>query len=168
MKTLDICITNEYKALLRNATVAFFIVLFSIMWINIALLLVSPIWEIGLFVTLGLLANAISAMLLYAAIKSLTICRDMIILVKLIISFLCLIVSLTPAMLFIYLNLDWEILVVHGKMAIEIYRSVDNMLLPIGIVVLLSLIYWILTIQLYKKSYKTYLCLNKKKEIYGN
>lgn len=168
MKTLDICITNEYKALLRNATVAFFIVLFSIMWINIALLLVSPIWEIGLFVTLGLLANAISAMLLYAAIKSLTICRDMIILVKLIISFLCLIVGLTPAMLFIYLNLDWEILVVHGKMAIEIYRSVDNMLLPIGVVVLLSLIYWILTIQLYKKSYKTYLCLNKKKEIYGN
>lgn len=168
MKTLDICITNEYKALLRNATVAFFIVLFSIMWINIALLLVSPIWEIGLFVTLGLLANAISAMLLYAAIKSLTICRDMIILVKLIISFLCLIVGLTPAMLFIYLNLDWKILVVHGKMAIEIYRSVDNMLLPIGVVVLLSLIYWILTIQLYKKSYKTYLCLNKKKEIYGN
>lgn len=168
MKSLDICITNEYKALLRNATVALFIELFATMWINIALLLVSPIWEIGLFVTLGLLANAISAMLLYAAIKSLTICRDMIILVKLIISFLCLIVGLTPAMLFIYLNLDWEILVVHGKMAIEIYRWVDNMLLPIGVVVLLSLIYWILTIQLYKKSYKTYLCLNKKKEIYGN
>ena len=168
MKSLDICITNEYKALLRNATVALFIELFATMWINIALLVVSPIWEIGLFVALGLLANVISAILLHTAIKSLIICRDMMFLVKLLISFLCLVVGLAPAMLFIYLNLDWKILVVHGKMAIEIYRSVDNMLLPIGIVVLMSLIYWILTIQLYKKSYKTYLCLNKKKEIYGN
>jgi hypothetical protein len=70
-------------------------------------------------------------------------------------------------MLFVYLNLDWHLLATYGIMAFDIYLSLENMVLPIALMLLVSLIYWTLTIQLYKKSYTTYLCINKKEEIYG-
>ena len=65
------------------------------------------------------------------------------------------------------INLDWTLLSNYGKKAIDIYWSIENMILPLAFGILVSLIYWTLTIQLYKKSYTTYLCINKKEEIYG-
>lgn len=159
-------ITNEYKSLLYNATLVLSIILLAVIGINVILAIIAPIGSIKLFVILGLITSVASVGLLYTAIKHFTDYRDPIVIIKWITSFLCLFVGLLPTMLFVYLNLDWKFLSAYGKMAIDIYWSFENMVLPIAFGVLVSLIYWTLTIQLYKKSYTTYLCLNKKKEIY--
>ena len=160
-------ITNEYRALLHNATVALSIVLFAVIGINVFLAVIAPIWTIRLFVVLGLITSVASVWFLYTAIKHFIDYRDQIVIIRWIASFLCLLIGLLPAMLFVYLNLDWGLLSTYGKMAIDIYCSVENMMLATAFGVLVGLIYWTLTIQLYKKSYTTYLCLNKKKEMYG-
>ena len=158
MNSADKYITNEYKALLHNATVILSIVLFAIIGINAILAIIAPSWTIRLFVSIGLIMSVGSVWLLY---------RDHLVIIKWIGAFLCLLIGLLPAMLYIYLNLDWTLLSNYGKKAIDIYWSIENMILPLAFGILVSLIYWTLTIQLYKKSYTTYLCINKKEEIYG-
>lgn len=160
-------ITNEYRSLLRNATVVLSIVLFAVIGINVVLAIIAPIWSIRLFVVFGLITSVMSVWFLYTSIKHFIDYRDQFVLIRWIASFLCLLIGLLPAMLFVYLNLDWGLLSTYGKMAIDIYCSVENMMLPTAFGTLVSLIYWTLTIQLYKKSHTTYLCINKKKEIYG-
>ena len=152
-------ITNEYKALLSNAAVILSIVLFAIIGINVVLAMIAPSWIIRLFVLVGLIMSIGAVRLLYVAIKHFIGYRDQLVIIKWIVAFLCLLIGLLPVMLYIYLNL-------YGKKAIGIYWSVENMILPLAFGILVSLIYWTLTIQLYKKSYTTYFCLNKKKEIY--
>lgn len=159
-------ITNEYKALLSNAAVILSIVLFAIIGINTVLVMIAPSWTIRLFVLVGLIMSIGAVRLLYVAIKHFIDYRDQLVIIKWIVAFLCLLIGLLPVMLYIYLNLDWTLLSKYGKKAIGIYWSVENMILPLAFAILVSLIYWTLTIQLYKKSYTTYLCLNKKKEIY--
>lgn len=159
-------ITNEYKVLLSNAAVILSIVLFAIIGINAVLVMIAPSWTIRLFVLVGLIMSIGTVRLLYVAIKHFIDYRDQLVIIKWIVAFLCLLIGLLPVMLYIYLNLDWTILSKYGKTAIGIYWSVENMILPLAFAILVSLIYWTLTIQLYKKSYTTYLCLNKKKEIY--
>ena len=159
-------ITNEYKALLSNAAVILSIVLFAIIGINVVLAMIAPNWIIRLFVLVGLIMSIGTVRLLYVAIKHFIDYRDQLVIIKWIVAFLCLLIGLLPVMLYIYLNLDWTLLSNYGKTAIDIYWSVENMILPLAFAILVSLIYWTLTIQLYKKSYTTYLCLNKKKEIY--
>ena len=159
-------ITNEYKALLSNAAVILSIVLFAIIGINTVLVMIAPSWTIRLFVLVGLIMSIGTVRLLYVAIKHFIDYRDQLVIIKWIVAFLCLLIGLLPVMLYIYLNLDWTLLSNYGKKAIGIYWSVENMILPLAFAILVSLIYWTLTIQLYKKSYTTYLCLNKKKEIY--
>lgn len=160
-------ITNEYKALLYNATVILNIVLFAIIGINVVLAAIAPDWAIRLFVLIGLMTSVASIWLLYVAIGHFVDYRDRQVFVRWIGSFLCLLIGLLPAMLYVYLNLDWTLLSKYGKMAIDIYWSIENMILPLAFGVLVCLTYWTLTIQLYKKSYTTYLCINKKEEIYG-
>ena len=159
-------ITNEYKALLSNAAVILSIVLFAIIGINVVLAMIAPSWIIRLFVLVGLIMSIGAVRLLYVAIKHFIGYRDQLVIIKWIVAFLCLLIGLLPVMLYIYLNLDWTLLSKYGKKAIGIYWSVENMILPLAFGILVSLIYWTLTIQLYKKSYTTYFCLNKKKEIY--
>ena len=159
-------ITNEYTALLSNAAVILSIVLFAIIGINTVLVMIAPSWTIRLFVLVGLIMSIGTVRLLYVAIKHFIDYRDQLVIIKWIVAFLCLLIGLLPVMLYIYLNLDWTLLSNYGKTAIDIYWSVENMILPLAFAILVSLIYWTLTIQLYKKSYTTYLCLNKKKEIY--
>lgn len=159
-------ITNEYKAMLSNAAVILSIVLFVIIGINAVLAMIAPSWTIRLFVLVGLIMSIGTVRLIYVAIKHFIDYRDQLVIIKWIVAFLCLLIGLLPVMLYIYLNLDWTLLSKYGKTAIGIYWSVENMILPLAFAVLVSLIYWTLTIQLYKKSYTTYLCLNKKKEIY--
>lgn len=159
-------ITNEYTALLSNAAVILSIVLFAIIGINAVLAMIAPSWTIRLFVLVGLIMSIGTVRLLYVAIKHFIDYRDQLVIIKWIVAFLCLLIGLLPIMLYIYLNLDWTLLSKYGKTAIGIYWSVENMILPLAFAILVSLIYWTLTIQLYKKSYTTYLCLNKKKEIY--
>lgn len=159
-------ITNEYTALLSNAAVILSIVLFVIIGINAVLAMIAPSWTIRLFVLVGLIMSIGTVRLLYVAIKHFIDYRDQLVIIKWIVAFLCLLIGLLPIMLYIYLNLDWTLLSKYGKTAIGIYWSVENMILPLAFAILVSLIYWTLTIQLYKKSYTTYLCLNKKKEIY--
>lgn len=160
-------ITNEYKALLDTATVILSIVLFAIIGINVVLAAIAPDWAIWLFVSIGLMTSVASIWLLYAAIRHFVDNRDRQVFVRWIGSFLCLLIGLLPAMLYVYLNLDWTLLSKYGKIAIDVYWSIENMILPLAFGVLVCLIYWTLTIQLYKKSYTTYLCINKKEEIYG-
>lgn len=167
MNSSGIYITNEYKALLDNATVILSIVLFAIIGINVVLAAIAPDWAIGLFVSIGLMTSVASIWLLYAAIRHFVDYRDRQVFVRWIGSFLCLLIGLLPAMLYVYLNLDWTLLSKYGKMAIDIYWSIENMILPLAFGILVCLTYWTLTIQLYKKSYTTYLCINKKEEIYG-
>ena len=161
MNSADKYITNEYKALLHNATVILSIVLFAIIGINAILAIIAPSWTIRLFVSIGLIMSVGSVWLLYTSIKHFIDYRDHLVIIKWIGAFLCLL------MLYIYLNLDWTLLSNYGKKAIDIYWSIENMILPLAFGILVSLIYWTLTIQLYKKSYTTYLCINKKEEIYG-
>lgn len=159
-------ITNDYKTLLSNAAVILSIVLFAVIGMNAVLAIIAPSWTIRLFVLIGLIMSIGTAWLHYVSIKHFIDCRDQLVVIKLIVAFLCLLIGLLPVMLYIYLNLDWRLLSSYGKTAIDIYWSVENMILPLAFCILVSLIYWTLTIQLYKKSYTTYLCFKKKKEIY--
>lgn len=160
-------ITKEYKTLLNNATVVLSIVFFAIIGINIVLAIIASDWIIRLCVLTSLTMSVSSVWLLCSAIVHFIDHRDQLVFIKWIGAFICLLIGLLPIMLFVYLNLDWTLLSNYGKMAIDIYWSVENTILPVAFVILVSLIYWTLTIQLYKKSYITYLCLNKKEEIYG-
>ena len=161
-------VTNEYKALLNNTAVILSIVLFAIIGINAVLAMIAPSWTIRLFVLVGLIMSMGTARLLYVVIKHFIDYRDQLVIIKWIVAFLCLLIGLLPVMLYIYLNLDWTLLSKYGKTAIGIYWSVENMILPLAFAILVSLIYWTLTIQLYKKSYTTYLCLNKRKRYMRN
>lgn len=159
-------ITNDYKTLLSNAAVILSIVLFAVIGMNAVLAIIAPSWTIRLFVLIGLIMSIGTAWLHYVSIKHFIDYRDQLVVIKLIVAFLCLLIGLLPVMLYIYLNLDWILLSSYGKKVIDIYWSVENMILPLAFCILVSLIYWTLTIQLYKKSYTTYLCFKKKKEIY--
>ena len=120
MNSADKYITNEYKALLHNATVILSIVLFAIIGINAILAIIAPSWTIRLFVSIGLLMSVGSVWLLYTAIKHFIDYRDRLVIIKWIGAFLCLLIGLLPAMLYIYLNLDWTLLSNYGKKAIDI------------------------------------------------
>lgn len=167
MTTVHRYITKEYRALLRNATLVLSIVMFAVVGFDITLSIIAPNWSIRLFVSAGVLMSMLAVWFLYTAVKHFIDYRDQIVMVKWMASYICLFVGVLPIMLFVYLNLDWHLLATYGRMAFDIYLSFENMVLPIALMLLVSLIYWILTIQLYKKSYTTYLCINKKKEIYG-
>lgn len=160
-------ITKEYKVLLNNTTIILSIILLTIISINTNLVINAPNWTIRSFVLICLIMCVESIWLLYSTIKNFISYREQSVIITWIGAFLCLLIGLLPAMLYIYLNLDWTLLSNYGKIAIKIYCSIENMILPLALGLLASLIYWTLTIQLYKRSYITYLCLNKKKEIYG-
>ncbi len=167
MTTLNRYITNEYKALLHNATLVLSIVMLAVIGANTALALIAPSWPIRLISIAGMLISISSIWLLYTAIRHFIDYRSPLVVVKWFSSFICLLIGLLPIMLFVYLNMDWKLLAIYGRMAIDTYLSFDNIVLPVALILLVSLIYWTLTIQLYKKSYTTYLCINKKEEIYG-
>jgi len=160
-------ITKEYRALLRNATLVLSIVMFAVVAFDIILAIIAPNWPIRLFVSAGVLMSMLAAWFLYTAVEHFIDHRNPIVMAKWIASYISLFVGVMPIMLFVYLNLDWHLLATYGRMAFDIYLSSENMVLPIALMLLFSLIYWTLTIQLYKKSYTTYLCMNKKEEIYG-
>lgn len=159
-------ITNEYKTLLRNSTLVLSILLFAITSINIVLAIIAPIWQLKLCLLSSVIASIVSAWLLYKAVRHLISHRDQLVIIEWVGSYLFLLIGILPIMFFVYLNLDWKLLALYGKMAVSIYWSFENMVLPIMFALLVSSIFWTLTVQLYKKSYTTYLCLSKKKEIY--
>ncbi len=167
MTTLNKYITNEYKALWHNATMVLYIVMLAVIGANAVLVLIAPSWPTRLISVIGMLVSVGASWLLHTAIRHFIDYRDRIIIVKWISSFICLLIGLLPIMLFVYLNLDWQLFATYGRMAIDIYLSFDNIVFPVALALLVSLIFWTLTIQLYKESYTTYLCINKKKEIYG-
>ena len=160
-------ITYEYKTLLHNAAIVLSIVMLAVIGVNSFLAFMAPSWPIRLISFAGTLFGVSSCWLLYASIGHFIDHRDQMVMVKWMASYMCLFVGMLPIMLFVYLNLDWHLLATYGRMAFDIYLSLENMVLPIALMLLVSLIYWTLTIQLYKKSYTTYLCINKKEEIYG-
>jgi len=160
-------ITNEYKTLLHNATMVLSIVMLAVIGANTALAFIAPSWPIRLISLAGMLISIGSGWLLYTAIRHFIDYRDQSVVATWMSSFICLLIGLLPIMLFVYLNLDWKLFATYGRMAIDIYLSFENIMLPAALMLLVSLIYWTLTIQLYKKSYTTYLCINKKKEVYG-
>lgn len=160
-------ITYEYKTLLHNAAIVLSIVMLAVIGVNSFLAFMAPSWPIRLISFAGTLFGVSSGWLLYTAIRHFIDYRDQIVILRWISSFICLLIGLLPIMLFVYLNLDWKLFATYGKMAIDIYLSFDNIVLSVALMLLVSLIYWTLTIQLYKKSYNTYLCVNKKKDIYG-
>lgn len=167
MATAHRYITKEYRALLRNAALVLSIVMFAVVGFDITLSIIAPNWPIRLFVSTGVLMSMLAVWFLYTAVKHFIDYRDQVVMVKWMASYMCLFVGVLPIMLFVYLNLDWHLLATYGRMAFDIYLSLENIVLPIALMLLVSLIYWTLTIQLYKKSYTTYLCINKKEEIYG-
>lgn len=167
MTTIHRYITKEYKVLLRNATLVLSIVMCTVVAFDIALAIIAPNWPIRLFVSAGALMSMLAVWFLYTAVKHFIDHRDQIVIVKWLASYMCLFVGVIPIMLFVYLNLNWQLFATYGRMTFDIYLSFENIVLPIALALLVSLIYWTLTIQLYKKSYTTYLCINKKEEIYG-
>ena len=160
-------ITYEYKTLLHNAAIVLSIVMLAVIGVNSFLAFMAPSWPIRLISFAGTLFGVCSCWLLYTSISHFIDHRDQMVIVKWIASYMCLFVGVLPIMLFVYLNLDWHLFATYGRMAFDIYLSLENIVLPIALMLLVSLIYWTLTIQLYKKSYTTYLCINKKEEIYG-
>lgn len=160
-------VTYEYKILLYNGVLVLSIVLFMILCINIALVAIAPNWAMKLYLLTGVLGSLASTWLLFKAVLRLTEQRDLLVVVEWVVSYIFLLISIFPITLFIYLNLDWALIAEYGTMVLWVYYSVENMVLPIAFLLLVSFIFGILTIQLYKKSYVTYLCLHKKKEIYG-
>lgn len=167
MATMGEYMTKDYKALLHNATIVLSIVMLATIVANTFLVFIAPSWSIRLISIAGVLFCMVACWLLYTAISHFVNDRDQIVVIKWISSFICLLIGLLPIMLFVYLNLDWQLFDSYGRMAIDIYLSFDNIILPLALMLLVSLIYWTLTIQLYKKSYTTYLCFRKKEEIYG-
>lgn len=160
-------ITKDYKALLGNATLVLSIVILAIVGFDITLTIIAPSWPIRIYVSIGVLMSLLAAWFLYTAVRHFIDYRDQAVMVKWMVSYICLFVAVLPTMLFVYLNLDWQLFATYGRMAFDTYLSFENMVLPIALLLSVSLIYWTLTIQLYKKSYTTYLCINKKEEIYG-
>ena len=160
-------ITYEYKTLLHNAAIVLSIVMLAVIGVNSVLAFMAPNWPIRLISFAGILFGVSSCWLLYTSISHFIAHRDQMVMVKWIVSYMCLFVGMLPITLFVYLNLDWHLFATYGKMAFDIYLSLENMVLPIALMLLVSSIYWTLTIQLYKISYTTYLCINKKEEIYG-
>lgn len=167
MTTVHGYITKEYKALLHNAVLVLSIVMFAVVGFDITLAVIAPSWSIRLFVSTGVLMSILAIWFLYTAVRHFIDCRDQVVMVKWMVSYICLFFGMLPIILFVYLNLDWQLFATYGRMAFDIYLSFENMVLPIALLLLVSLIYWTLTIHLYKKSYTTYLCINKKEEIYG-
>lgn len=167
MATSDRYITNEYKALLHNAAIVLSIVYLTELGADAVLAFIAPSWQIRLITFAGVLFSVSSGWLIYTAIRHFIYYRDQVVILRWICSYICLVIGLLPIMLFIYLNLDWKLFETYGRMAIDIYLSFDNLVLPAALMLLVSLIFWTLTIQLYKKSYTTYLCINKKEDIYG-
>lgn len=82
MNSADKYITNEYKALLHNATVILSIVLFAIIGINAILAIIAPSWTIRLFVSIGLIMSVGSVWLLYTSIKHFIDYRDHLVIIK--------------------------------------------------------------------------------------
>lgn len=160
-------VTYEYKILLYNGGLVLSIVLFMVLCINIAFIAIAPNRIMKLYLLTGVLGSIASTGLLFKAVLRLTEQRDLLVVVEWIVSYIFLLISIFPITLFIYLNLDWALIAEYGTMVLWVYCSVENMVLPIAFLLLVSFIFWTLTIQLYKKSYITFLCLNKKKEIYG-
>ncbi len=167
MALANIDIIKEYKALLRNAVLVFSIVILAVVSTEVFLAVVAPTWFIRLFVILGIEMTLLATWLLYITIKQFVCSRNQMLIMKWVLSYVYLFLGVLPIVLYIYLNLDWHLLAIYGKMVFDIYMSFENILLPFALLLLLTLIYWTLTIQLYKQSYITYLCINKKKEIYG-
>lgn len=160
-------VTYGYKVLLHNVALILSIILLTIVCINIALTAIAPNWIIRLYLLTSVAESLLSIWLLYKAVLRLTEQRDLLIIVEWIISYIFLLMSAFPIALFIYLNLNWRLFAEYGTMVFAVYYSIENMILPVAFLLLVSLIFWTLTVQLYKNSYTTYLCLNKKKEIYG-
>lgn len=167
MATLDGYMTSEYRTLLRNAAIVLSIVMLAVIGADVVLAVVAPSWPIRLISLAGSLVSIGSGFLLYTSIRHFIDYRDPIVILRWVSSFICLLIGLLPIMLFVYLNLDWRILATYGRMAIDVYLSFDNFVLPLALMFLVSMIYWTMTVQLYRKSYITYLCINKKEDIYG-
>lgn len=167
MTIIQMHITRAYKVMLLNTVFALSIVLLTIIGLNFTLIILSPNWCIKLINSFGFLMSIMSAWLIYAAISHFEYKRKPMTMIKWIVSFVCLLIGLIPIVLYVYLNLDWQLLALYGKNIFYLYMSFENVVLPVVILLFVCLVYWILTIQLYKKSYITFLCINKKEMIYG-
>lgn len=152
---------------MHNVTLVLFILLFAVLCIDIILAAIAPQWIMKLCLLPGVFVSIVSAWLLYTAGQRLMEQRDFLFFVEWIASYLFLLMGSLPIVLFIYLNLDWLLLAEYGKMVLMVYWTAENIVLPLAFLLWTSSIFWILTIQLYKKSYISYLCLSKKKEIHG-
>lgn len=160
-------VVNEYKTLSYNVIFVLSIVMLAILFINLSLITIAPNWIIRLCLGTSVLGSLTSSWLLYKTIRDYFEHRNILMIVEWITSYILLMIGSLPTATYIYLNLDLKLLAKYGVNVFSVYWSVENIILSTVIILLVSLIYWTLTIQLYKKSYTTYLCLNKKKEIYG-
>ncbi|MGM9763090.1 MAG: hypothetical protein ACI3ZQ_03610 [Candidatus Cryptobacteroides sp.] len=160
-------ITKEYKVLLKDTAFVLSIVLFAVTGVNAILTIIAPTWPIRIFTTICIICSILSGWLLYTAVENFIDLRDQMVTLKWVTSYICLFIGMLPAMLFIYLNLDWELLATYGIKALSAFFAIENFILPIALLLLISLIFWTLTILLYKNSYTTYQFITKKKKIYG-
>ena len=157
---------NTYNTLLHNATLGLSILLLSIIGTNIYFTITAPVWQINSFCLLCAISSIISALLLNKVISNITTIRNHLILINWIGSFLCMTIGTIPLLFYIYINMDWKLLITYGDLILKINYSLENLVIPIALMILMSIVYWTLTIQLYNKSYLTYLCIKQKKEIY--
>ena len=103
-------ITYEYKTLLHNAAIVLSIVMLAVIGVNSFLAFMAPSWPIRLISFAGTLFGVCSCWLLYTSISHFIDHRDQMVMVKWIVSYMCLFVGMLPITLFVYLNLDWHLL----------------------------------------------------------
>ena len=93
--------------------------------------------------------------------------RDFVVVVEWVVSFVLLVIGLCPILLHVFLGMDWTMLEKYGWKILDLYCQFEYFMLPVSIMGMVSLFYWISTVQVYKKGYLAHLSFIKKKEIYG-
>lgn len=163
----DFFSTKDFEAIKDNARIVVSVLFIMIGGLDF-LLLFQPSSFYGVtMVAVGLLSSVLSYLLWRRSCIRHLVKRDIVGIIEWTLSFVLLVIALCPISFHVFMGLDWTMFEKYGWGTLAIYWQFEYVLLPMSILVVVCLFYWISTIQFYKKSYLAHLSFIKKKEIYG-
>lgn len=157
-----------YKLQLKDVKVIFCIISWSILAVDLALLLQSEGWKMILFmlvsISAGLLASWAIPRFLLTLLRS---DKRLDYYIGALLAFVLVVVALMPVCIYLFIDQQWEFFNEYGTECFLLFNRYVNWIIPIAVFLMVSCTYWLIIHYIQKESMMFYLLEKKKKEIYG-
>jgi len=166
-KDSALLILPSYRLQMKDANRIFMLLTIIVMFCDLMLLFQSSDWIMILFTSIGFLFSFVG---IFAYRKFLPVLLrsdyDVDYYIYAIIEYLIVLIGVAPICLYLYVELQWNLLNKYGTDCLFLFNRYENWLIPISVFLMISCTYWLIIHYIKKRSRLFHLLEKKKKELY--